>query len=199
MWQGGRKGRKRHCCATCYSKALPCHVLPRLRRVWGGSRELRNEHSQTSVPSCVSTCHLKRALAHDNSQSRSLDESCGTVYDPRLFMSISQSITSQKYFKTIWNGRLVERLLSSTPRPKHRIFGSCFSDSICRAYCYRTAAEEPSVLVRLACSRHGHGAARDVLQVLEGTDRSRLDRRLMEAQLLSSAKRGRNIRSGPAS
>ena len=33
--------------------------------------------------------------------------------------------------------------------------------------------EEPSVLVRLACSRHGHGAAREVLQVLEGSDRTK--------------------------
>lgn len=32
--------------------------------------------------------------------------------------------------------------------------------------------QEPSVLIRLACSRHGHAAAREVLQVVEGPDRT---------------------------
>ena len=37
----------------------------------------------------------------------------------------------------------------------------------------RLTGQEPSVLIRLACSRHGHAAAREVLQVLEGVDRTK--------------------------
>ena len=33
-------------------------------------------------------------------------------------------------------------------------------------------SEEPTVLVRLACSRHGHAAAREVVEVLDDPDRT---------------------------
>ncbi|CAK9081482.1 unnamed protein product [Durusdinium trenchii] len=52
----------------------------------------------------------------------------------------------------------------------------------CRVALARAILKEPSVLVRLACSRHGHGAARDVLQVLEGTDRTQALRILHQHQ-----------------
>jgi len=42
--------------------------------------------------------------------------------------------------------------------------------------------QEPSVLIRLACSRHGHAAAREVLQVLEGVDRTQALRILQQNQ-----------------
>ena len=40
------------------------------------------------------------------------------------------------------------------------------------SYSLSHVSKEPSVLIRLACSRHGHAAAREVLQVVEGPDRT---------------------------
>jgi len=58
----------------------------------------------------------------------------------------------------------------------------------CRVSLARTILKEPAVLIRLACSRHGHPAAKEVVEILEGSER-------IEAIRIFNANQARLLRS----